>query len=66
MSSYGKKIIKRLIIVILSAAIIAAGVLFIAFKLRHKDNEPSTKNYFDYPQSENCIFRSDKAACTRK
>ena len=55
MSSYGKKIIKRLIIVILSAAIIAAGVLFIVFKLIHKDNEPSSKNYFDYPQSENVV-----------
>ena len=43
MSSYGKKILKRLIIVILSATIIAAGVLFIVFKLSHKDNSPSTK-----------------------
>ena len=55
MSSYGKKILKRLIIVILSATIIAAGVLFIVFKLSHKDNSPSTKNYFDYPQSENVV-----------
>ena len=55
MSSYGKKILKRLIIVILSATIIAAGVLFIVFKLSHKDNSPSTKNYFDYPRSENVV-----------
>ena len=43
------------IFVILSAAIIAAGVLFIVFKLNHKDNEPSSKIYFDYPQSENVV-----------
>lgn len=48
------------IFVILSAAIIAAGVLFIVFKLNHKDNEPSSKIYFDYPQSENVV--TDKKA----
>ena len=63
MSSYGKKILKRLIIVILSATIIAAGVLFIVFKLSHKDNSPSTKNYFDYPQSENVV--SDEKSGSR-
>ena len=55
MTYYGRKILTRVIIVVLLFTIIAAVVLFIVFKLNHKDNEPSSKIYFDYPQSENVV-----------
>lgn len=55
MTYYGRKILTRVIIVVLLLAIIAAVALFIVFKLNHNDNKPSSKIYFDYPQSENVV-----------
>ena len=55
MSSYGKKMLIRLIISILSVALIVAIVLFIVFKLNQGDNEQTTQNYFDYPKSDNVV-----------
>ena len=64
MTYHGRKILTRVIIVVLLLAIIAAVVLFIVFKLNKKDNEPSTKNYFDYPRSENVVSdEKSRARC---